>query len=568
MKKAKRFAALFLGAAMVLGLVGCGGNAATADSTANGTTTPTTETSVATTPESVSGDTRILYTNGGPEEFFETPWLNPGTYMYNKTLYAHMIVADKNLNPIQDDADALATYNFSDDGKTLTFQLKDAYWHDGEKVTPEDIKWSIEYVSKTAVINPVFLSTFKAIEGAVAEDGSINETFSGIVIDGNTITITFSGIAPDALLAFTQFAPVPRKYFENVDPLKVQQAEYFQKPVGSGPFMVGEVSMNNYTTLVPFEKYYNGVADFTIQLLPSAGDSDPNLVTRAMAGNLDYGYTKMVADIQALETVQNVTLNPVDVRYTRMFYLNKFNNKDGSPAALADARVRQALRYAIDMKTICETLFNGAAVPADVLIPGESDKASGLNRYEYNPEKAKELLAEANWDSNTVIKTVFYYTDQATVDLMTAIQAYLAEVGVKMEFQLVEGDLATILWSAPADQTNGPRVVDWDMCYAANAALSLHEYYDRYHSGSGTNSHTPKDDKLDALLDATNASPDASKQIEAFKELTKYENENMFVMALYYQPIYVISSNRVQGIPTDATPQYCTDWHIQDWVVN
>lgn len=564
MKNSKRFICLLLGAVMILGLAACGGNSAAPATTA---TTAAAATTAAVTEAPAAGGDKILYTNGGPEEFFETPWLNPGTYMYNKTVYAHLIVADKNLSPIQDDPDALATYTFSDDGKVLTFQLKDAYWHDGEKITPEDIKWSIEYVSKTAVINPVFLSTFKAIEGAVAEDGSINETFSGIVIDGNTITITFSGIAPDALLAFTQFAPVPQKYFEGVDPLKVQQAEYFQKPIGSGPFMVGEVSMNNYTTLVPFDKYYNGTADFTIQMLPSAGDSDPNLVTRAMAGNLDYGYTKMVADIQALESVQNVTLSPVDVRYTRMFYLNKFPNKDGSPAALADARVRQAIRYAIDMQTICETLFNGAAVPADVLIPGEADKASGLNTYEYNPEKAKELLAEANWDPNTVIKTVFYYTDQGTVDLMTAIQAYLAEVGVKMEFQLVEGDLATILWSAPADQANGPRVVDWDMCYAANAALSLHEYYDRYHSGSGTNSHTPKDETLDALLDATNASPDAAKQIEAFKELTKYENENMFVMALYYQPIYVISSNRVQGIPTDATPQYCTDWHIQDWVV-
>ena len=53
---------------------------------------------------------------------------------------------------------------------------------------------------------------------------------------------------------------------------------------------------------------------------------------------------------------------------------------------------------------------------------------------------------------------------------MTAVQAYLADVGIKMEFELVEGDLATILWTAPADQTNGPRAVDWDICYAANAA--------------------------------------------------------------------------------------------------
>lgn len=566
--KWSRVLCLLLSTAMVLGLAACGGGN---DTTASNDVASSTASSSAGAAESAAPEAKgdkILYTNGGPEEFFETPWLNPGTYMYNKTVYAHLIMADSNLNPIQDDPDALATYQYSEDGKTLTFVLRDdAYWHDGEKITAEDIKWSIEYVSKTAVINPVFLSTFKAIEGAVDADGNIKETFDGIAIDGNTITITFSGIAPDALLTFTQFAPVPQKYFEGIDPLQVQQAEYFQHPIGSGPFKVGEVSMNNYTTLVPFDQYYNGVADFTIQMLPSAGDSDPNLVTRAMAGNLDYGYTKMVADIQALESVEGIHLTAVDVRYTRLLYLNKFPNADGTPAALADYRVRQAIRYAIDMDTICETLFSGAAVSADVLIPGASDKAEGLNSYEYNPEKAKELLAEAGWDSSTVIKTVYYYTDQGTVDLMTAIQAYLAEVGITMEFQLVEGDLATILWSAPADQVNGARAVDWDMCYAANAALSLHEYYDRYRTGSATNSHTPEDKTLNALIDATNASTDVEEQIAAFKALTEYENENMFTMALYYQPIYVITSDNVQGVPLDATPQYCTDWHIQDWVI-
>ena len=480
-------------------------------------------------------------------------------------LYSHLIVADENLAPIPDHPDALATYEYSEDGKTLTFTLRDdAFWHNGEQITADDIKWSIEYVAKTAVCNPVFLSTFKAIKGAVDADGNINETFEGIAVDGQTLTITFDTIAPDALLTFTQFAPVPKSEFEGVDPLQVQQAEYFQHPIGSGPFMVEEVNMKNYTILAPFDKYYNGVADFKIQLLPSAGDSDANLVTRAKSGNLDYGYTKSIADVQALEGTEGINISPVDVRYTRLLYMNKFNKKDGTPSPLADVRVRQAIRYAIDMKTICETLFQGAAVPADVLIPGANDKAEGLNQYEYNPEKAKELLAEAEWDSNTKIKTVYYYTDQATVDLMTAIQAYLAQVGITMEFELVEGDLATILWSAPADQTNGPSAVDWDMCYAANAALSLHEYYDRYRTGSPTNSHTPEDEELNKLIDATNASADVNDQLEAFKALTQYENESVFTYALYYQPIFMITSDKVGDI-LQGNPQFCYNWDIQNW---
>ena len=555
----KRATGLLLSSALIFSLAACGGGTGDTN-TKQPDDSGSAQASEPAMPDSGATGEKLIYTNGGPEEFFETPWLNPGTYVYNKAVYGHLIVADENLNPIPDHPDALATYEYSTDGKTLTFTLRDdAYWHNGDKVTPEDIKWSIEFVSKTPVANAVFISTFSAIEGSKTND-VFNETFSGIAIDGQKITITFDKIAPDALLTFTQFAPVPKSEFEGIDPLQVQQAPFFQHPIGCGPFMVEEVNMKN------FDKYYNGVADFKIQMLPSAGDSDPNVVTRAKSGNLDYGYTKMISDVQALEGTPGITITPIDVRYTRLFFLNKFDKQDGSPAPLADERVRQAIRYAIDMSTICETLFQGAAVPANAMAPDANLKDSSLNDYNYDPAKAKELLADAGWDANTTIKVVYYYTDQATVDLMTAIQAYLADVGIKMEFELVEGDLATILWAAPADQTNGPRAVDWDMCYAANAALSLHEYYDRYRTGSPTNSHTPEDAELNRLIDATNASADVNAQNEAFKDLIKYENENMFTMALYYQPIFLITSDKIGDIQL-GTPQFCINWDIQNWNV-
>ena len=265
-KHLKRTLCLLLSLAMVLALAACSSGGTTPGGTSqpsSDTSQPAGSSSDSSAPAPSTEGEKIIYTNGGPGEFFETPWLNPGTYMYNKTVYAHLIVADADLNPIQDHPDALATYEYSEDGKTLTFTLRDdAYWHDGEKVTPEDIKWSIEYVSKTSVINSVFLSTFKAIEGAVDADGNINDTFSGIVIDGQKIVISFAGIAPDALLTFTQFAPVPQKYFTGVDPLQVQQADYFQHPIGSGPFVVEDVQMSNYTILAPFDLYYYGVAGF------------------------------------------------------------------------------------------------------------------------------------------------------------------------------------------------------------------------------------------------------------------------------------------------------------------
>lgn len=510
---------------------------------------------------------KVMYSNGGPEEFFETPWLNPGTYVYNKVLYSHLISADEDLNPKKDSKDALATsYDYSKDGKTLTFELRDdVYWHDGTKVTPEDVKWSIEYASKTAVINAVFKSTFGAIEGS--DDGKA-KTFSGIKTEGNKITITFAKVAPDALLTFTQFAPLPKALLENVDPLKLQQDKFWQKPIGSGPFKVGEVKMKDYTTLVPNDKYYNGVADYNITLTASPGDSDPNLVKNAKSGQIDYAYTKSVADLKALKDDSNVTTTPINVRYTRLLFVNKFPKKDGTTSPMADPKVRQAIRYGIDMKSIGKNLFADAAIPANSLIPEDSYKASGLNNYDYNPEKAKALLKEANWNPDTTIEVVYYYTDQLTVDLMTAIQNNLKDIGVNMKFKLLDGDLASLLWKAPADQKNGPTAVDWDMAYGAIAALSLHEYYDRFLTGSPTNSNTPEDPELNALIKATNASADLEDQKKAFQNLSKYENENLFEIPLFYQPIYALTSKKIEGnldLKKLGTPQFNYDWNIQNW---
>ncbi|MEG0277527.1 MAG: ABC transporter substrate-binding protein, partial [Coprobacillus sp.] len=300
MKKLKKVIVASLAFIMAFALVGCGGDK--------------------------GGSAKTLYSNGGPQEFFETPWLNPGTFMYNKVLYSRLIVADEKLNPIEGDKDALAkSYTYSADGKKLTFELRDdIYWHDGEKITGEDVKWSIEYASKTAVLNAVFKSTFSAIAGS---EGGKAATFSGIKVDGNKIEINFEKVAPDALLTFTQFAPLPKKHLENVDPLKLQQDKYFQSPVGSGPFKVDKVQMKDYASLAPFDKYYNGVAKFNITLTSSPGDSDPNFVNNAKSGKLDFGYTKSVADIKALKGDDKISTTPVNVRYTRLFYVNKFPNK-------------------------------------------------------------------------------------------------------------------------------------------------------------------------------------------------------------------------------------------------
>lgn len=235
---------------------------------------------------------------------------------------------------------------------------------------------------------------------------------------------------------------------------------------------------------------------------------------------------------------------------------------------LQDPRIRQAIAYAIDMEALVDSLMEGQAGVANSLTPDGEWKVDGLNTYDYNPDKARQLLKEAEWDSDYVLDVVFYYGDQMTVDLMAAVQAYLGQVGMKMNFRKLEGDLTSQLWLPPADPVNGPSAVDWDMAYGAIAALTMHEYYNRFQGGASSNSHTPADPILNSLIEATNSTADVEAQKEAFHELQKYENETLFNIPLYHQKQFIIESKRIdrKGVPY-GNEQFAYDWRIIDWDV-
>ncbi|MCF1742213.1 ABC transporter substrate-binding protein [Paradevosia shaoguanensis] len=266
---------------------------------------------------------KTLYTNTGPAQFFELPWLNLGKFIHNKIVFDKLIIADGNLTP---KAGQLAeSYNVSDDGKTVSFTLRDGItWHDGEPITVNDVSWSIETAAKIPNIHPVVSATFLAIEGAKDFVDGKAQHISGIKTDGKTITLNFAKADPNVLLTFSQFAPLPAKYFEGVDPLQLQQSQFWQKPIGSGPFKIADVKMNDYVTFVPYDKYYGGVPQIDqIVALPS-DDNDPNLVKNASAHRLDFGYTKNTGDVAALEGMDFMKVTPADIPYTRMLWINQY----------------------------------------------------------------------------------------------------------------------------------------------------------------------------------------------------------------------------------------------------
>lgn len=251
----------------------------------------------------------VLYTNTAPTTFFDHPWLNPGIYVFSKIGLDHLLTADGNLTP---KAGQLASdYSVSDDGLTVTFTMKDGLtWHDGNDLTAEDVVWSIETAKTVPGINAVFASTFSAI--------------SSMSVNGNVITIKMSKLDPNVLLTFSQFAPLPKHLFTDLNPAEFQQHPFWQNPVGSGPYKIAEIQMNDFVRFVPFENYHGGVANIDEIVAFPSGENDGNVVTNAAAGRLDFGFTKSVADVQSLEDMKHMRVIPANIPYTRSLRVNAY----------------------------------------------------------------------------------------------------------------------------------------------------------------------------------------------------------------------------------------------------
>ena len=230
---------------------------------------------------------------------------------------------------------------------------------------------------------------------------------------------------------------------------------------------------------------------------------------------------------------------------------------------LSDERVRQAIAYAIDMDTIVETLFEGKAIVADSMIPNGGFKAEGLERYGYNPDKARALLKDAGWNDGQVLDVVYYYGDQLTADLMVALQAYLGDVGIKMTYRKLEGDVGGQLNALP-DAGSDTSAVKWDIAYGAKAALALQEYYNGYQSGK--NSYTPGVAERDNLIAMINGTADVEKQKEAFKKFERFENKVLSDIPLYYQQLFIYESKRLDRSGGQyGNDQFNYDWNIVNW---
>ena len=224
----------------------------------------------------------------------------------------------------------------------------------------------------------------------------------------------------------------------------------------------------------------------------------------------------------------------------------------GTP--LADVRVRQALAYAIDVDTIIEALYDGMARKAVSFTEPEGEEYPS---YDYDPVKAKALLAEAGWPSDYVLDVVYYHDDGQTEDLLRVIGGYWEAVGVKVSFRKLEGDLTAQLWQVP-DDPEGESGVTWDLAFGAIAALTEAEAYGRFSSTATNNSHTPEQEGLNEAISQGD-----------FTRVRLLLAENASFIPVLHQDFFVYTSDHIDtGTAVHGNDQFVYEKDILNWTTD
>jgi peptide/nickel transport system substrate-binding protein len=348
------------------------------------------------------------------------------------------------------------SWEIGPDGVTYTFHLnKDARWHDGIDVTAEDVQFSFD-----ALANPDVGSTYT---------GSFVESVeSWRVIDEDT----FEMVAKEPLFTFLYDLVayiVPKHIWENVpvtewrtdpgatgaDPSRV---------IGSGPFKFQEWRQGESVTVVRNADYYGKVPyldAYTMLVWP-----DQTAVVNALLnGEVDAAVLEP-ADIAAVEGTPGIAVTHYP---TRGFTYYTFNLNADVTTRWQDERMRQAFLYALDRESIVNDILLGYAEVAQGTQPVISYAYAPEDistRYDYDPDRARELLAEAGWtdtdgdgvldkDGEPLAFELLYRSGSPTYDQMVAyMQDAWRDVGIDMtpralEFPaLIEAITTNLDWDA------------------------------------------------------------------------------------------------------------------------
>jgi peptide/nickel transport system substrate-binding protein len=331
------------------------------------------------------------------------------------------------------------SWDVEDGGKAYVFHLREGVtWHDGEPFTADDVIFSFNIFANPAVGSTYAAKLSDVLGYDELQAGSATELAGVTKIDDLTVRVELKSPSPLWVeLQQISISILPNHILGGVAPDQLRTHEYWKNMVGTGPFVMTEFVDDQYIEGVANENYFLGKPKLEKIVFQIYADTTA-ILNALEAGELDAtpyeGGGIPLDQVQRFEAMTHLTvLGNMDAGLPTFIMLN-LEDPD-----FAKLEVRQAMMYAIDRQTIMETVRMNYGKISNTMFPAEWAQPAELDGYAYDPAKATELLTAAGWDPNRKIDFLYYYNDQVNKDIVVAIQAYLAAVGINIEPRLVDG---------------------------------------------------------------------------------------------------------------------------------
>lgn len=451
-------------------------------------------------------------------------------------MFLPLMELDKDLNFQAMLADSITT----EDNINFVVHVDDAAtWSDGTPVTADDVAYSVLRLASPIVNNTTLM--LYAFEGTDDATGFVEEgatSMSGVqVLDDKTVQ--FTSKYPMALTTFQNtyaryIHVMPKHVIEQFAEDELTTAEWFNKPdVISGPFFLTDYDNDHYISYTANKDYWKGapkIDKLNIKIVDGS-----QIYSGLQSGEIDITQHTMTAipqeDYESIEALENVSV----------VYGSPVTNQSAfiQTANIPDARVRQALVYAIDRQQLVDQLLKGHGEVVDGFLSSASPfYDDSITPIEYNPEKAKELLEEAGWDGSQTLRFYVNSGDNTFVNGVQVMVAQWAAVGINVEVTTV--DLATLMSVAGT--------TDYDIMAVQYTYAPVDPYPDVTWLLGGEGSWTGySNDEVNTALAGTQETSDVAEIKDLYSIVDKKMQEDVAMFSVYIISAQGAVNNRVTG---------------------
>ncbi|MCM3088634.1 ABC transporter substrate-binding protein [Bhargavaea ginsengi] len=394
------------------------------------------------------------------------------------------------------------------DETTWTFKLREGVkFHNGDDFTAEDVKFTLERVAK---------------DDSLLEYGNYNQIKEVNVLGDYEVEIVTNGPEPALLNRLSRLGSgmLPKKYIESEG-----WDVFLEEPVGTGPYKFQEWKKDDRLTLVANEEYF-GEAPKWDELVFRAIPEDSTRVSELMTGGVDVAVNVPPTDVERIEGTEGVHVEQTPTQRVMMLVLR---TAEGNPTS--DPKVREAIDLAIDKEAIVESLMGGAGtVTRTRVTPGNTGANESLYGTSlYDPERAKELLAEAGYADGLELTLSSpngrYLKDKESVELMSAM---LGEVGITIDLELLE-------WSAFNEKYQNRTFGDMFLIGYGNsmfdASLALERLTFEQAAGE-TDYNNPETEQLLETAETNMNAEERSAQYQEAQELVAEDRPHIYLYQL------------------------------------